>query len=94
MSRDSGRVVCFPGSLTATCDRLQQEKEELNAVFQGALQKVQEKHQQELANIEEQQQAFYSAEWEKVHEAYQEQADRCRSQMLQEVRSEMGRPQS
>nr|XP_023670493.1 microtubule-associated tumor suppressor 1 homolog A-like isoform X1 [Paramormyrops kingsleyae]XP_023670494.1 microtubule-associated tumor suppressor 1 homolog A-like isoform X1 [Paramormyrops kingsleyae] len=73
------------GSLTATCDRLQQEKEELNAVFQGALQKVQEKHQQELANFEEQQQAFYSAEWEKVHEAYQEQADRCRSQMLQEV---------
>ncbi|XP_067313826.1 microtubule-associated tumor suppressor 1 homolog A isoform X3 [Pseudorasbora parva] len=73
-----------------SCERLEQEKEELRAAFDGVLQKVQEQHRLDLADLEERLKTFYSTEWEKVHQTYQEEADKCKTQMeqqLEELRS-------
>ncbi|KAJ8281260.1 hypothetical protein GJAV_G00065480 [Gymnothorax javanicus] len=72
-------------SAATSCGQLEREKEELRAAFEGALQKAQEQHCSDLAELEEQLTAFYSAEWEKVHKAYQQEADKCKNRMLQQV---------
>ncbi|XP_035274901.1 microtubule-associated tumor suppressor 1 homolog [Anguilla anguilla] len=95
--RDEARKRCTELSLelvalrdrlvtTATsCDELEKEKDELRMAFEGVLRKAQERHHSDLAELEEQLAAFYSAEWEKVHQAYQQEADKCRSRMVQQV---------
>ncbi|XP_056328036.1 microtubule-associated tumor suppressor 1 homolog A isoform X3 [Danio aesculapii] len=73
-----------------SCERLEQEKEDLRSAFDGVLQKIQEQHRLDLADLEERLKTFYSTEWEKVHQAYQEEADKCKAQMeqqLEEIRS-------
>ncbi|XP_062380732.1 microtubule-associated tumor suppressor 1 homolog A isoform X3 [Sardina pilchardus] len=70
-----------------SCDRLEQEKEDLRAAFDGVLQKLQEQHRNDLADLEERLRTFYAAEWEKVHQAYQEEADKCKAQMEQQLES-------
>ncbi|KAK1174816.1 hypothetical protein AOXY_G2400 [Acipenser oxyrinchus oxyrinchus] len=73
---------------TATsCDKLEREKDELRTAYEAVLQKVQEQHQSELADLEERLKDFYLAEWEKVHEAYQEQAEKLKTQLQQQVKS-------
>lgn len=64
------------------------EKEELRAALEDALQRAQEQHQKEVAELERRLQAFDQAE-NKVQQAYQEEADRCRSlqQQLEELKS-------
>lgn len=68
-----------------SCERLEQEKEELRAAFDGVLQKVQEQHHLDLADLEERLKTFYTTEWEKVHQTYQEEADKCKAQMEQQI---------
>ncbi|KAI1887592.1 hypothetical protein AGOR_G00191890 [Albula goreensis] len=68
-----------------SCSKLEKEKDELRMAFEGVLRKAQERHQGELEDLEEQLGAFYSAEWEKVHQAYQLEADKCRGRMQQQV---------
>ncbi|XP_041930300.1 microtubule-associated tumor suppressor 1 homolog A isoform X2 [Alosa sapidissima] len=70
-----------------SCDRLEQEKEDLRAAFDGVLQKLQEQHRNDLAELEERLRTFYAAEWEKVHQVYQEEADKCKTQMEQQLES-------
>ncbi|XP_041081457.1 microtubule-associated tumor suppressor 1 homolog isoform X2 [Polyodon spathula] len=72
-------------STTTSCDKLEREKDELRTAFEAVLQKVQEQHQGELADLEERLKNFYLAEWEKVHEAYQEQAEKLKTQLQQQV---------
>ncbi|KAI4897256.1 hypothetical protein NFI96_024626 [Prochilodus magdalenae] len=72
-------------SSVQSCDRLEQEKEDLRTAFDGVLQKVQEQHRSDLADLEERLKTFYSAEWEKVHQTYQEEADKCKAQMEQQL---------
>ncbi|XP_036424564.1 microtubule-associated tumor suppressor 1 homolog A isoform X1 [Colossoma macropomum] len=72
-------------SSVQSCERLEQEKEDLRAAFDRVLQKVQEQHRSDLADLEERLKTFYSAEWEKVHQTYQEEADKCRAQMEQQL---------
>ncbi|XP_073676128.1 microtubule-associated tumor suppressor 1 homolog A isoform X2 [Garra rufa] len=69
-----------------SCERLEQEKDELRAAFDGVLQKVQEQHRSDLADLEERLKTFYSTEWEKVHQTYQEEADKCRAQMEHQLK--------
>uniref|UniRef100_A0A8C2E8D6 Microtubule associated tumor suppressor 1a n=1 Tax=Cyprinus carpio TaxID=7962 RepID=A0A8C2E8D6_CYPCA len=69
-----------------SCERLEQDKEELRAAFDGVLQKVQEQHRLDLADLEERLKTFYSTEWEKVHHTYQEEADKCKAQMEQQLK--------
>lgn len=75
-----------------SCEVLEREKDELRAAFEGVLQKVQEQHQSDMADLEERLKTFYAAEWEKVHQAYQEEADKCKTQMELQVRRRLELP--
>uniref|UniRef100_A0A1A8G381 Mitochondrial tumor suppressor 1a n=2 Tax=Nothobranchius korthausae TaxID=1143690 RepID=A0A1A8G381_9TELE len=66
-----------------SCVRLEKEKEELRATLQDAAQRLQEQHQKDLAELE--QKTSYQAEWDKSHLACQEEADKCRTLMLQQM---------
>ena len=68
-----------------SCERLEKEKEEVRASLADALRRLEEQHQEELAQLEARLQAFYQAEWDKVHRTYQEEADKCRTLMEQQV---------
>uniref|UniRef100_A0A4W4H1X9 Microtubule associated tumor suppressor 1b n=1 Tax=Electrophorus electricus TaxID=8005 RepID=A0A4W4H1X9_ELEEL len=74
-----------PLSSVQACERLEQDKEELRAAFDGVLQKVQEQHCSDLLDLEERLKTFYLAEWEKVHQTYQEEADKCKAHMEQQL---------
>ncbi|XP_055749469.1 microtubule-associated tumor suppressor 1 homolog A isoform X4 [Salvelinus fontinalis] len=77
-------------SSSQCCERLQKEKEEVRVSLEEAVRRVQRDHQAELSGLEERLKAFYQAEWDKVHQAYQEEADKCRAlmeQQLEEMRS-------
>uniref|UniRef100_A0AAR2KQ81 Microtubule associated tumor suppressor 1b n=1 Tax=Pygocentrus nattereri TaxID=42514 RepID=A0AAR2KQ81_PYGNA len=67
------------------CERLQKEKEEVCVALEAAVLKLQQQHQDELTQLEETLRDFYSAEWDKTHQAYQEEADKCRAFMQQQV---------
>ncbi|XP_060783849.1 microtubule-associated tumor suppressor 1 homolog A isoform X3 [Neoarius graeffei] len=73
-----------------SCERLGKEKEELHAAFDGVLQKVQEQHRLDLADLEERLKTFYSTEWEKISQSYQEEAEKYKAlleQQLEELRA-------
>lgn len=79
-----------PVSSVQSCNHLEQEKEDLQAAFEGVLQKMQEQHRSDLADLEERLKTFYSSEWEKVHRTYQEETDKCKAQMEQQVSEKHG----
>lgn len=60
--------------------------------MEALFQKLQEQHQTELQQLEERLKDFYSAEWDKTHEAYQREADKCRALMQQQVGSYLDLP--
>ncbi|KAM6953179.1 microtubule-associated tumor suppressor 1 homolog A, partial [Aplochiton taeniatus] len=79
----------FPFLLTASsahsCERLVREKEDVQAALEELLEKVKEQQQHDLAQLEQRLQAFYQAEWDKVHLTYQEEADKCKALMEQQM---------
>ncbi|XP_047658336.1 microtubule-associated tumor suppressor 1 homolog A isoform X4 [Tachysurus fulvidraco] len=73
-----------------SCERLEKEKEQLHAAFDGVLQKVQEQHRLDLADLEERLKTFYMTEWEKIQQSYQEEAEKYKAlleQQLEELRA-------
>ncbi|XP_050928130.1 microtubule-associated tumor suppressor 1 homolog A isoform X1 [Lates calcarifer] len=76
-----GDLVCSIHS----SERLEKEKEELRVALEDALHKLQEQHQKDVAELEQRLQAFYQAEWDKVHLTYQEEADKCKTLMQQQM---------
>uniref|UniRef100_A0A673IAG3 Microtubule-associated tumor suppressor 1-like n=1 Tax=Sinocyclocheilus rhinocerous TaxID=307959 RepID=A0A673IAG3_9TELE len=73
------------GNSVSCCEQLEREKEEVRVTLEALFQKLQEQHQTELQQLEERLKDFYSAEWDKTHEAYQREADKCRALMQQQV---------
>ncbi|KAK0144318.1 Microtubule-associated tumor suppressor 1 A [Merluccius polli] len=76
-----GELVCS----TTSCERLEKEKEEVRVSLEDALRRLEEQHHDELAQLEVRLQAFYQAEWDKVHLTYQQEADKCRTLMEQQI---------
>ncbi|XP_038554496.1 microtubule-associated tumor suppressor 1 homolog A isoform X2 [Micropterus salmoides] len=76
-----GKLVCSVHS----SELLEKEKDELRVALEEALQKLQEQHQKDLTELEQRLQAFYQAEWDKVHLTYQEEADKCKTLMQKQM---------
>ncbi|XP_062249020.1 microtubule-associated tumor suppressor 1 homolog A isoform X1 [Platichthys flesus] len=76
-----GDLVCSVHS--SEC--LEREKEALRVSLEDAVQKLQEQHQRDVDELEQKLQAFYQAEWDKVHINYQKEADKCKSLMQQQM---------
>lgn len=68
-------------SSAQSCQRLEKEKEELHAALDGVLQKVQEQHRLDLADLEERLKTFYTTEWERI----QEEAEKYKALMEQQL---------
>lgn len=64
---------------------LEREKEELHAALHHATQKLQEEHRKELAELEQRLQAAHRAEWDHVQLTYQEEANKYKTLMQQQV---------
>lgn len=84
------KIKCYLSVLLPVCsihssERLEKEKEELRVSLEDALQKLQEQHQKDVVELEQRLQAFYQAEWDKVHVTYQEEADKCKTLMEEQV---------
>ncbi|XP_062864804.1 microtubule-associated tumor suppressor 1 homolog [Trichomycterus rosablanca] len=69
----------------ACCERLEVEKTSVCTQLDAAVLKLQQQHQAELVQLEDTFREFYSAEWDKAHQAYQDEADRYRELMNQQV---------
>ncbi|XP_047671941.1 microtubule-associated tumor suppressor 1 homolog [Tachysurus fulvidraco] len=67
------------------CEQLECEKASVCAQLDSVVLTLQQQHQAELAQLEERLRDFYSAEWDKAHQVYQEEADRCTALMRQQV---------
>ncbi|XP_075960151.1 microtubule-associated tumor suppressor 1 homolog A [Anarhichas minor] len=76
-----GELVCSVHS----SELLEKEKDELHVALQDALHKLQEQHQNDLVELEQRLQAFYQAEWDKVHLTYQDETDKCKTLMQQQM---------
>ncbi|KAF5896461.1 microtubule-associated tumor suppressor 1 isoform X1, partial [Clarias magur] len=77
-------------SSVQSCERLEKEKEELHVALDGVLQKVQEQHRLDLADLEERLKTFYSNELEKIQQSYQEEAEKYKAlteQQLEEFKA-------
>ncbi|KAI5105198.1 microtubule-associated tumor suppressor 1-like A isoform X2, partial [Silurus meridionalis] len=68
-----------------SCERLEKEKEELNAAYDKVLEKVQEQHRLDLADLEERLKTFYTTEWEKIQQTYQEETMKNKALMKQQL---------
>lgn len=82
--------MCSTVTSVQSCERLEKEKEELHAAFDGVLQKVQEQHRLDLADLEERLKGFYSTEWEKIQQSYQDEAEKFKTLMEQQVKGKGG----
>lgn len=82
-------VFCSSESSAESSARLEKEKEELRFALDDALRKLQEQHQKDLVELERRLQAFYQAEWDKVHQTYQQEAEKCQGLMQMQVCSYM-----
>ncbi|KAG7518149.1 hypothetical protein JOB18_026620 [Solea senegalensis] len=83
----SQELVSLRGDLVSyinSSERLEKEKE-LRVSLEASLQKLQEQHQKDVSELEQRLQAFYQAEWDKVHLTYQEEADKCNTLMQQQM---------
>lgn len=67
------------------CERLQKEKEEVRVGLEEALNRLQETHKEELVQLEDRLRGFYQTEWDKAQQMYQEEADKYRVLMEQQV---------
>ncbi|XP_060941655.1 microtubule-associated tumor suppressor 1 homolog [Limanda limanda] len=67
------------------CERLENERDELRLCLEEALKRLEEQHKEELAQLEVRLRSFYQTEWDNVHQTYQEEADKCRMLMKQQV---------
>ncbi|XP_028257950.1 microtubule-associated tumor suppressor 1 homolog isoform X2 [Parambassis ranga] len=70
---------------TQCCERLQTEKEEVRVGLEEASKRLERQHKEELEQLEERLRSFYQTEWDKVHQTYQEEADKYRMLMEQQV---------
>ncbi|XP_014896754.1 microtubule-associated tumor suppressor 1 homolog A isoform X2 [Poecilia latipinna] len=84
----SQELVSLKGELACSVhssECLEREKEELRAALQDATRRLQEEHQQELADLEQKLQAVHRAEWDHVHLNYQEEANKYKALMQQQM---------
>ncbi|XP_028975049.2 microtubule-associated tumor suppressor 1 homolog A isoform X2 [Esox lucius] len=84
----SQELITLQGQLvssTQSCERLEQEKEEVRGALEGVLQRMQEQHHTEMAQLEERLRDFYQAQWDQIHLTYQDQADQYKALMEEQM---------
>lgn len=78
-------VFLLPVCSVHSSEHLEKERDELRASLEEALQKLQDQHQRDLLELEQRLQALYQAEWDRVQLSHQEESERSRTLLQQQV---------
>ncbi|XP_052538017.1 microtubule-associated tumor suppressor 1 isoform X2 [Tympanuchus pallidicinctus] len=84
----SQELVNLRGELVTTsaaCEKLERDRNELQATYEGFLQKLNEQHHSDLAELEERLKQFYTAECEKLQSICIEEAEKYKAQLQEQV---------
>lgn len=69
----------------AACEKLERDRNELQVAYEGFLQKLNEQHHNDLAELEERLKQFYTAECEKLQSICIEEAEKYKAQLQEQV---------
>ncbi|XP_054238863.1 microtubule-associated tumor suppressor 1 isoform X3 [Indicator indicator] len=84
----SQELVNLRGELVTTsaaCEKLERDRNELQVAYEGYLQKLNQKHDNDLAELEERLKQFYTAECEKLQSICIEEAEKYKAQLQEQV---------
>ncbi|KAM4674556.1 microtubule-associated tumor suppressor 1 isoform 1-T1 [Amazona ochrocephala] len=84
----SQELVNLRGELVTTsaaCEKLERDRNELQVAYEGFLQKLNEQHHNDLAELEERLKQFYTAECEKLQSICIEEAEKYKAQLQEQV---------
>ncbi|XP_048365230.1 microtubule-associated tumor suppressor 1 isoform X4 [Sphaerodactylus townsendi] len=73
------------GTASSACEKLEKERNELQAAYEGFVQKLNQQHQSDLAELEERLKQFYTAECEKLQSICIEEAEKYKTQLQEQV---------
>uniref|UniRef100_A0A8C3PT52 Microtubule-associated tumor suppressor 1 n=1 Tax=Calidris pygmaea TaxID=425635 RepID=A0A8C3PT52_9CHAR len=72
-------------STSAACEKLERDRNELQVAYEGFLQKLNQQHRDDLAELEERLKQFYTAECEKLQSTCIEEAEKYKAQLQEQV---------
>ncbi|XP_062431626.1 microtubule-associated tumor suppressor 1 isoform X4 [Rhea pennata] len=84
----SQELVNLRGELVTTsaaCEKLERDRIELQAAYEGFVQKLNQQHHNDLAELEERLKQFYTAECEKLQSICIEEAEKYKAQLQEQV---------
>ncbi|XP_030305568.1 microtubule-associated tumor suppressor 1 isoform X3 [Calypte anna] len=84
----SQELVNLRGELATTsaaCEKFERDRNELQVAHEGFLQKLNQQHQNDLADLEERLKQFYTAECEKLQSTCIEEAEKYKAQLQEQV---------
>ncbi|XP_071599526.1 microtubule-associated tumor suppressor 1 isoform X3 [Heliangelus exortis] len=84
----SQELVNLRGELATTsaaCEKFERDRNELQVAHEGFLQKLNQQHQNDLADLEERLKQFYTAECEKLQSICIEEAEKYKAQLQEQV---------
>ncbi|XP_052635902.1 microtubule-associated tumor suppressor 1 isoform X1 [Harpia harpyja] len=84
----SQELVNLRGELVTTsaaCEKLERDRNELQVAYEGFLQKLNQQHHNDLAELEERLKQFYTAECEKLQSICIEEAEKYKAQLQEQV---------
>lgn len=84
----SQELVNLRGELVTTsaaCEKLERDRNELQVAYEGFLQKLNQQHHDDLAELEERLKQFYTAECEKLQSICIEEAEKYKAQLQEQV---------
>ncbi|NWQ74377.1 MTUS1 protein, partial [Columbina picui] len=70
---------------SAACEKLERDRNELRVAYEGFLQKLNQQHHNDLAELEERLKQFYTAECEKLQSICIEEAEKYKAQLQEQV---------
>nr|XP_056711586.1 microtubule-associated tumor suppressor 1 isoform X1 [Euleptes europaea] len=73
------------GTATSACEKLEKDRNELQAAYEGFVQKLNQQHQSDLAELEERLKQFYTVECEKLQSICIEEAEKYKAQLQEQV---------
>uniref|UniRef100_A0A8C5KK69 Microtubule-associated tumor suppressor 1 n=1 Tax=Jaculus jaculus TaxID=51337 RepID=A0A8C5KK69_JACJA len=85
----SQELVNLRGELVAassTCEKLEKARNELQTAYEGFVQKLNQQHQTDRAELEKRLKEFYTGECEKLQNIYIEEAEKYKTQLQEQIK--------
>lgn len=77
--------LSYQVTTTVACEKLEKDRTELQAAYEGFVQKLNQQHQSDVLELEERLKQFYTAECEKLQSICIEEAEKYKAQLQEQV---------